>query len=59
MGSGLSLCRMDLKFSAHIYFMMRNSNMNSVSTENQHENLMKFAKCPLHSVVESFIEIMI
>ena len=30
---------MDLKFSAHTYFMMRNSNLNSVSTENQHEIL--------------------
>ena len=32
---------MDLKFSAHTYFMMRNSNLKSVSTENQHEILMK------------------
>ena len=45
--SGLSLCRMDLKFSAHTYFMMRNSNLNSVSTENQHEILNKFGKCLL------------
>ena len=36
---------MDLKFSAHTYFMMRNSNLNSVSTENQHEILNKFGKC--------------
>ena len=27
--------------------MMRNSNLNSVSTENQHEILMKFGKCLL------------
>ena len=39
------LCHMDLKFSAHTYFLMRNSNLNSVSTENQHEILMKFGKC--------------
>ena len=38
---------MDLKFSAHTYFMMRNSNLNSVSTENQHEILNKFGKCLL------------
>ena len=43
--SGLFLCRMDLKFSAHTCFMMRNLNLNSVSTENQHEILMKFGKC--------------
>ena len=35
--SGLSLCRMNLKFSAQAYFLMRNSNLNSVSTKNQHE----------------------
>ena len=40
---------MDLKFSAHTYFMMRNSNLNSVSTENQHEILNKFGKCLLGS----------
>ena len=38
---------MDLKVSAHTYFMMRNSNLNSVSTENQHEILNKFGKCLL------------
>ena len=41
---------MDLKFSAHTYFMMRNSNLNSVSTENQHEILNKFGKCLLSSI---------
>ena len=47
--SGLSLCRMELKFSAHTYFLMRNSNHNSIPTENQHEILMKFGKCLYHN----------
>ena len=41
---------MDLKFSAHTYFMMRNSNLNSVSTENQHEILNNFGKCLLGGI---------
>ena len=41
---------MDLKFSAHTYFMMRNSNLNSVSTENQHEILMKFGEVSITSI---------
>ena len=33
--------------------MMRNSNLNSVSTENQHEILMKFGKCLLKEYTDS------
>ena len=35
--SGLSLCRMYLKFSAYAYFRTRNSNLKSVSNKNQLE----------------------
>ena len=40
---------MDLKFSAHTYFMMRNSNLNSMKI---HEILMKFGKCQLMEYLE-------
>ena len=53
--SGLSLCRMDYKFSAHTYFLMRISNLNSVSTENQHEIFMKFGKCPYHNWSRNYV----
>ena len=35
--SGVSLCRMYLKFSAHAYFRTRNSNLKSVSNKNKLE----------------------
>ena len=54
--NGLSLCRMDLKFSAHTYFLMRNSNLNSISTENQHEILMKFGKCLYHNWSRNYVQ---
>ena len=38
-------------FSKRIFFLMRNSNLNSVSTKNQHEILMKFWKCLLKGSV--------
>ena len=35
---------------------MRNSNLNFVSTENQHEILMKFGKCLYHNWSRNYVQ---
>ena len=48
---GLSLLSYGLEFSAHAYFFIRNSNLKSVSTKNQHEILIIFGKWSINNIL--------